>query len=150
MWTIPKTKSRKFAASAQQEIDLQRFGEVNTLVVNPTTELAVLLKFDPKTMEVPIVVEKGNRLGIEEVQGLTEQGFQIVESELLAAALYNNCDVGQEIPVDLYPDVSEMLVGVYLLNEIAARLKTELVKELKSQSSYARTRTRSAIRVSLD
>ena len=151
MRRLQKIASGQLTVSARPDTVLQRIGEVNAVVIDPASELAVVLRYDPETMNVPIVVEKAD--GHSEIQGLTKQGLPIVESELLARNLFDYCNIGQEIPDDLYSDVGEMLVGVYLLHEIA----DELMRGLDSQSSYARThgrqRSRSArsrLRVALD
>jgi flagellar biosynthesis protein FlhB len=138
------------AGSAQQELGQLNLEKVNFVVMDPTTEQAVVLEYDPDTMESPIVVEQRDDFNIQE-----EYGILIVESTLLTQALFDQCDVGQAVPDNLlYPDVAEMLAEVYILTAITDRINDELEKQFDSQrSDYARTRrrhSRSPIRISLD
>lgn len=135
---------------------LQDFEPINVAVIDMASELGVVLRYDPDTMESPIVVEK---IDGPEVQTLTERGLLTVESSLLAQVLLDRCDRGESVPKDLYPDVGKMLGSAYVLHTIAANLKDALIEELASLgSSYTQnpkrhpecpTLARSSLRVSL-
>ena len=88
--------------------------EASFVVTNPT-RLAIALKYDETLEEgAPIVVAKGRGHIAQRIRTIArEAGVPIVENKPLAASLYNNVDLGQEIPVDLYQAVAEILATVY-------------------------------------
>ncbi len=87
----------------------------DVVITNPT-ELAIAIKFDPKTMVAPIVVAKGAGHVAARIRKLAlDSGVPIVERKPLAQALFKNVDVGQAIPTEQYAAVAEVLRYVYQL-----------------------------------
>lgn len=85
------------------------------VVVNPT-HYAVALRYDQRTMPAPAVVAKGkNYLALRIREKAAEHRVPVVENPPLARALYQQVEVGQEIPVSLYRAVAEVLAYVYRL-----------------------------------
>ncbi len=86
------------------------------VVVSNPTELAIAIKYDPKTMPAPVVVAKGAGMIAQKIRRVAlENGIPVVERKPLAQFLYKNVDVGQEIPADQYQAVAEVLRYVYQL-----------------------------------
>ncbi|MCM2369923.1 EscU/YscU/HrcU family type III secretion system export apparatus switch protein [Aporhodopirellula aestuarii] len=86
------------------------------VVVSNPTELAIAIKYDPKTMPAPIVVAKGAGLIAQKIRRVAlEHSIPVVERKPLAQFLYKNVEVGQEIPADQYQAVAEVLRYVYQL-----------------------------------
>ncbi|MFG0290377.1 MAG: flagellar biosynthesis protein FlhB [Rhodopirellula sp. JB044] len=86
------------------------------VVVSNPTELAIAIKYDPKSMPAPIVVAKGAGLIAQKIRRVAlESGIPVVERKPLAQFLYKNVEVGQEIPADQYQAVAEVLRYVYQL-----------------------------------
>ncbi len=111
----PQIKARR--RRVQKEIASQRLlSEVpksDVVITNPT-ELAIALKYDPKTMKAPIVVAKGAELVAARIRKIAlENGIPIVERKPLAQALFKNVDIGKPIPADQYAAVAEVLKYVY-------------------------------------
>lgn len=89
--------------------------EADVVVTNPT-HFAVALKYDHGKMHAPRVVAKGADFMAMQIRYIAAaNGVPIVERPPLARALYNKCEIGQEIPVDLYEAVAELLAYVYRL-----------------------------------
>jgi flagellar biosynthetic protein FlhB len=68
----------------------------------------------PEEMTAPTVVAKGEDFMAMRIREIAEEsGVPIVENKPLAEALYKSCEVGDEIPEDLYRAVAEVLSYVY-------------------------------------
>ena len=112
----PHIRSRRQRVARQ--LAMQRMGlEVprSTMVVTNPTHLAVALLYK-EGMNAPKVVAKGaDFMAIRIRQIAAASSVPIVERKPLAQALYKNCEVGDEIPVNLYQAVAEVLAYVYEL-----------------------------------
>ena len=97
----------------------------SAVIANPT-HVAIALQYEHLKMEAPKVVAKGKNLLAVRIRALArEHNVPIIENPPLAHALYKNCEVGQEIPEDLYRIVAEVLAYVFRLlkvNEISPHL----------------------------
>lgn len=81
-----------------------------TVVVTNPTHFAIALKYDGDKMEAPVVVAKGaDHLALRIRELATESLVPIVENPPLARALYAACDVDEEIPVEQYKAVAEII-----------------------------------------
>lgn len=89
--------------------------KATAVIVNPT-HYAVALRYDQHTMPAPRVVAKGkNFLALRIRERALEHRVPVVENPPLARALYQQVEVGQEIPTGLYRAVAEVLAYVYRL-----------------------------------
>lgn len=89
----------------------------STVVVTNPTHLSVALLYE-EGMNAPKVVAKGaDFMAIRIRQLAAAAGVPIVERRPLAQALYKNCREGDEIPVNLYQAVAEVLAYVYELSK---------------------------------
>ncbi|TWU41354.1 Flagellar biosynthetic protein FlhB [Novipirellula aureliae] len=89
--------------------------KADAVVTNPT-ELAIAIKYDPKTMQAPIVLAKGAGSVAQRIRRLAlENGVPVVERKPLAQLLYKTVDIGESIPADQYQAVAEVLRYVYQL-----------------------------------
>lgn len=87
----------------------------DAIITNPT-ELAVAIKYDPTKMRAPTVVAKGAGTMAQRIRRIAlENHIPIIERKELAQALYRDVEVNQEIPVDQYNAVAEVLRYVYQL-----------------------------------
>ena len=85
------------------------------VVTNPT-HYAVALRYDDATMAAPQVIAKGTdlvALKIREIAGTHK--IPVLESPMLARALYAHADLDQAIPSGLYTAVAQVLAYVYRL-----------------------------------
>ncbi len=86
----------------------------STVVITNPTHLAIALQYDEFTTGAPVVLAKGADYLAEKIREIAkEQEIPIIENKSLAWALYKQVDIGQEIPVELYQAVAEILAMVY-------------------------------------
>ncbi|MDR0904976.1 MAG: flagellar biosynthesis protein FlhB [Oscillospiraceae bacterium] len=107
----PQIKSRirqkQRQMSTARMMDAVRTADV--VIKNPT-HFAVALKYDA---QAPIVVAKGaDHLARKILERAEEYHVETVENRTLARTLYDNCDVGDEIPRELFTVVADILVAV--------------------------------------
>jgi len=89
--------------------------KADVVVVNPT-HYAVALKYDPTASTAPIVVAKGmNLVALRMKEVAREHHIPVIENPPLCRAIYKAARTGQEIPVELYEAVAEILAFVFRL-----------------------------------
>jgi flagellar biosynthetic protein FlhB len=119
----PQVKMR--IRSLQREMARRRMMEevpkATVVVTNPTT-LALAIRYESATMRAPIIVAKGRQLVAERIKQIArEKNIPVVEDKLLARAMYDLVEPGDEVPVEFYNAVAEILAYVYKLqNKVAA------------------------------
>ena len=85
------------------------------VVMNPT-HYAVALKYDEQTMSAPQVISKGTDLIALKIRELAKShDVPVLESPVLARALYAHSELDQAIPAQLYTAVAQVLAYVYRL-----------------------------------
>lgn len=85
----------------------------DVVITNPT-HLAVALKYDPDKGSAPVVVAKGpDQLALRIREKAKEANVPIVENKPLARSLYISCEIGQEIPQELYEAVATILANIF-------------------------------------
>jgi flagellar biosynthetic protein FlhB len=106
-----RSRQRKMAAARRQLLDVPKAAVV---ITNPT-HLAVALQYE-RTMLSPRVVAKGGDLVAERIKQVArEAGVPIVENKPLARGLFTAVEVGDDIPIELYQAVAEVLAYVFSL-----------------------------------
>lgn len=110
-----KGKQRQRMQEASQRRMMQNVPKADVVITNPT-HISVAISYDRESKDnfAPVVVAKGEdylALKIREVA--KENDVPLVENVPLARALNTTCDIGQEIPVELYEAVAEILALVY-------------------------------------
>jgi flagellar biosynthetic protein FlhB len=113
----PVVKRRR--REAQMQLATQRMRQAvpqaDVVVTNPT-HVAVAIRYDPETMAAPKVTAKGaDHLALRIRQIAAAAGVPILERPPLARMLYQDVDVGREIPERFYQAVAEILAYVYEL-----------------------------------
>ncbi|WP_298862367.1 EscU/YscU/HrcU family type III secretion system export apparatus switch protein [uncultured Microbacterium sp.] len=110
-------RSRQLAMSRNRMISAVAGSDV--VLVNPT-HIAVALRYEVGR-SAPKVVAKGAGVIAERIrERATEAGVPMVRDIMLARALHAACDLGQEIPEELYTAVARVLVFVDLLRRRGA------------------------------
>ena len=85
------------------------------VVMNPT-HYAVALRYDENSMNAPQVISKGTDLIAMKIRDLAKQhAVPVLESPMLARALYAHAELDQPIPAALYTAVAQILAYVYRL-----------------------------------
>jgi flagellar biosynthetic protein FlhB len=106
-----RARQRKMA---QMQRQLQAVPEATVVVTNPT-HIAVALKYD-RAMSSPKVIAIGADLIAEKIKQLAREArVPLVENVPLARGLFKSAQVGDEIPLELYQAVAEVLAYVYSL-----------------------------------
>jgi len=112
----PQIRARRQRVARQ--LAMQRMSmEVprSTVVVTNPTHLSVALRY-VEGMNAPRVVAKGAGFMAMRIRQIAAAaGVPIVERKPLARALFKGCEVGDEVPVNLYKAVAEILAYVYEL-----------------------------------
>jgi len=105
----------------QRQRELSQSGSVSSVpkadfvVMNPT-HYAVAIRYDDKTMSAPQVISKGADLLAMRIRDLARSNaIPVLQSPMLARALYANAEIGQDIPTTLYTAVAQVLAYVYRL-----------------------------------
>ncbi len=87
----------------------------DVVITNPT-EYAVALKYDPKKSSAPLVLAKGRHLIAEKIRDEAKKHrVMIVPNPPLARSLYDEVEVGESIPSNLFQAVAEVLAYVFKL-----------------------------------
>ncbi len=85
------------------------------VVMNPT-HYAVAIRYDDATMGAPQVISKGSDLTAMRIRDIaTQNAIPVLQSPMLARALYANSELNQDIPSALYTAVAQVLAYVYKL-----------------------------------
>ena len=119
----PLIKAR--VRSLQREMARRRMMEevpkATVVVTNPTT-LAIAIRYEQTEMDAPVVLAKGKHLVAERIKQVAEENeIPVVEDKILARAMYDQVEPGDEIPMEFYNAVAEILAYVYKLkNKVAA------------------------------
>ncbi len=110
-----KAKIRQKMREASRRRMLAAVPSADLIVMNPT-HYAVALKYDEAKMAAPRVVAKGADLLAMKIRDLaTESKVPVLQSPVLARALYAHAEVDREIPVELFSAVAQVLAYVYQL-----------------------------------
>lgn len=85
------------------------------VLMNPT-HYAVAIRYDEGSMAAPRVISKGADLLAFKIRDLaTEHAIPVLQSPMLARALYANAEIDQDIPTSLYTAVAQVLAYIYRL-----------------------------------
>jgi flagellar biosynthesis protein FlhB len=106
-------KIRSIQRDAARRRMMSRIKDADVIVTNPT-HYAVALEYKPELMDAPRVLAKGRGLIAQKIKELgREYDIPTVENVPLAQSLYRLVDIGQDIPIELYKAVAEVLAYVY-------------------------------------
>ena len=110
-----KSRIRKIQFEMAMKRMLQEVPKANVVLVNPT-HVAVALRYEPKTMEAPVMVAKGAEIMAEKIREIARAyGVPIIRRPELARTIYSTVEPGNPIPDTLYVAVAEILALVYRL-----------------------------------
>jgi flagellar biosynthetic protein FlhB len=130
-----KQRRRQVAMQRMQQKLKKDVPTADVVLTNPT-HYAVALKYDQSKMRAPKVIAKGADYMAKRIRELAaEAGVPIVERPPLARAVYRMCDVGDEIPEELYAAVAEILAYVYELS--GKQLRTAAGAEVRPAGRLA-------------
>jgi flagellar biosynthetic protein FlhB len=101
----------------QREMSMNRMmsavQDADVVITNPT-HIAVALKYDLEEMDAPLVVAKGEKLIAQKIkEKAREAEIEIVENKPLARSLNKMTEIGDQVPVELYQAVAEILAEIF-------------------------------------
>jgi len=112
---VIRQRVRQLQRAVAQRRMMQAVPKADVVITNPT-HYAVALQYDARSMRAPRVVAKGQDLIAQQIKRIAqEHGVPMMENKPLAQALYKVCEIGQEIPAEMYSAVAELLAFVYRL-----------------------------------
>jgi flagellar biosynthesis protein FlhB len=115
----PQVKSfrrQKQKQLAQQRM-MQQVPEATVVITNPT-HYAVAIRYDEQKDKAPVVIAKGLDLIAENIKKIAgEHGIPMIENRPLAQQMYQQIEIGQEIPAVLYQAMAEILALIFKANK---------------------------------
>lgn len=110
-----KGKLRQRQREISQGNSVGAVPKADFVLMNPT-HFAVAIKYDEKTMRAPQVVSKGADLLAIKIRDIAKNNaIPVLQSPMLARALYANAELDQDIPASLYTAVAQVLAYIYRL-----------------------------------
>lgn len=110
-----KSRRRKRQMELAQRQSLPKVPQADFVLMNPT-HYAVAIKYEEKSMAAPRVISKGADLLAMKIRDLAKANkVPVLESPVLARALYAHAELDQDIPSTLYTAVAQVLAYVYRL-----------------------------------
>ncbi len=110
-----KSRIREMQRSAARRRMMASVPEADVVITNPV-HLAVALKYTPEEHKAPVIIAKGERKIAERIKEIARaHRIPIVEDPPLAQLLFRNGEIGEEIPLEAYQAVAEVLSYVYKL-----------------------------------
>lgn len=108
---LRQTKHREMS----QRKSLQAVPKADFILMNPT-HYAVAIQYDEKTMAAPRLISKGADLIAMKIRDIGKaHNIPVIQSPVLARALFAHAELNQDIPTSLYTAVAQVLAYVYRL-----------------------------------
>jgi flagellar biosynthesis protein FlhB len=106
-----KAHRRGVQMSMSRNRMMSEVADADVLLVNPT-HVAVALKYDPMKGAPRVVAKGAGEVAAKLRQVATEARVPLVQDIPLARALHASCDLGQEVPAQLFTAVARVLAFV--------------------------------------
>jgi flagellar biosynthetic protein FlhB len=106
-----KAHRRGVQMSMSRNRMMSEVAEADVLLVNPT-HVAVALKYDPAKGAPQIVAKGAGEVAAKLRERAAEAGVPLVQDIPLARALHASCEIGQEVPPQLFTAVARVLAFV--------------------------------------
>lgn len=114
-----KQKQRKMSAMRM----MSRVHEADVVITNPT-HFAIALRYKESQDKAPVVIAKGMDFLAKRIKELAStHKVTIVENKPVARALYEACEIGDEIPPEMYQAIADILIYVYKTMKTHPRMK---------------------------
>lgn len=110
-----KGRMRQRQREISQGNSIAAVPKADFILMNPT-HFAVAIKYDEKSMRAPQVISKGADLLAFRIRDVARNNaIPVLQSPMLARALYANAEIDQDIPASLFTAVAQVLAYVYRL-----------------------------------
>ena len=108
-----RAKIRRDQMALSRKRMLQDVPSADVVITNPT-EIAVALRYVQGENNAPVLLAKGVEQIAEQIRIIAkENDVPIVENPPIARMIWKETEIGEEIPVELYQVVAEILAMVY-------------------------------------
>lgn len=106
-----RNKQRELA----QSNSIRAVPKADFILMNPT-HFAVAIQYDEKAMHAPRVISKGADLMAMKIRDIAKaHAIPVLQSPVLARALFANAELDEDIPSALYAAVAQVLAYIYRL-----------------------------------
>lgn len=110
-----KGRQRSAAREMSQRASITAVPKADFVLMNPT-HFAVALRYDDQSMSAPQVISRGADLMAMKIRDIARaHSIPVIQSPMLARALYAHAELDQPIPTQLYTAVAQVLAYVYRL-----------------------------------
>ncbi len=110
-----KGRIRQLQREMAQRRMIEEVPKATVVVTNPT-HLSIAIRYDELTMETPQILAKGaDNIALKIREIATENKIPLVEDKPLARAMYDKVEPGDEVPIEFFNAVAEILAYVYRL-----------------------------------
>jgi flagellar biosynthetic protein FlhB len=121
-----KSAQRRMRLEIMKGRMMEEVKEAEVVITNPT-HIAIALKYNSFKMNAPVVVAKGGgNLAKKIIEIANEYRIPVIENKPLAWKLFREVDLGDEIPVELYQTIADILAYVYKLKKPNKRATAEV------------------------
>jgi flagellar biosynthesis protein FlhB len=112
-----KGRIRRIQMQMSMKRMLQEVPKARVVLVNPT-HFAIAIKYDPATMDAPMVVAKGADHMAEKIMEVARAyGVPIVRRPELARTIFATVQIDEPIPQNLYVAVAEVMAMLHRLRK---------------------------------
>ncbi len=113
---LVKSRLRERMRSLLTQNMLRNVPKADVVITNPT-HFAVAIEWNRTVMAAPTVIAKGaDHIAFKIREIATENNVPLVENKPLARALYNEVEIGDEIPEKFYEAMATILAQIYRLS----------------------------------
>lgn len=110
-----KGRIRQLQREMAQRRMMSNVPQADVIITNPE-HFSVALKYDPETMDTPLMIAKGGDHTALKIREIAKaHNIEIIQSPVLARAIFYTTEVDQEIPSGLYLAVAQVLAYVFQL-----------------------------------
>ena len=108
-----KSKIRQRQREMAMRRMMQEVPNADVVITNPT-HYAIALKYDEDSMDAPRIVAKGTDFIAQKIKMIAKENDVImVENRPLARAMYDQVEIGDQVPEEFFKAVAEILAYVY-------------------------------------
>ncbi len=108
-----KARIRRIQREMSRKRMMAEVPKADVVITNPT-HLAIAIRYNPASMQAPVVVAKGADVIAEKIRQIAkENDVPLVENKPLAQVLYKIVKVNASVPESVYKAVAEVLAFVY-------------------------------------
>ncbi len=110
-----KGRIRQLQREMAQRRMMGNVPQADVVITNPE-HFSVALRYDPEKMDVPIMLAKGGDHVAMKIREIAKaHNIEIIQSPVLARAIFYTTDIDEEIPAGLYLAVAQVLAYVFQL-----------------------------------